>query len=99
MTGTTTTEDGSGPGDLMVDHARKREPLRECVRDALEHYLSQLNGYAPGGMYQLVMSEVEGPMLETVMRYTRGNQSRAAELLGINRGTLRKKLKQYGIEQ
>ncbi|MCP4040605.1 MAG: Fis family transcriptional regulator, partial [Gammaproteobacteria bacterium] len=58
----------------------------------------QLDGHAPGGMYQLVISEVEAPLLETVLRYTESNQSRAAELLGINRGTLRKKLKQYGIE-
>ncbi len=98
MTETTTADVDSGRDNLMVDHNGKGEPLRECVRDALEHYLSQLNGYAPGGMYKLVISEVEGPMLETVMRYTRGNQCRAAELLGINRGTLRKKLKQHGIE-
>ncbi len=92
------TESNTGSGELLVDHKRKGEPLRECVRDALEHYLTQLDGHAPGGMYQLVISEVEAPLLETVLRYTRSNQSRAAELLGINRGTLRKKLKQYGIE-
>ena len=48
-------------------------------------------------MYELVLSEIEAPMLEEVMTYTRGNQTRAANLLGINRGTLRKKLKKYGM--
>jgi Fis family transcriptional regulator len=48
-------------------------------------------------MYDLVLSEIEAPMLEEVMQYTRGNQTRAANLLGINRGTLRKKLKKYGM--
>ena len=48
-------------------------------------------------MYELVLSEIEAPMLEEVMQYTRGNQTRAANLLGINRGTLRKKLKKYGM--
>jgi Fis family transcriptional regulator len=46
----------------------------------------------------MVMAEVEAPLLETVMRYTRDNQSKAAELLGINRATLRKKLKQYHLD-
>jgi Fis family transcriptional regulator len=48
-------------------------------------------------LYELVLGEVEPPLLRTVMEYTRGNQSRAAEILGINRGTLRKKLKTYGL--
>jgi Fis family transcriptional regulator len=84
--------------ELSVDQSRTREPLRECVRDALERYLSQLEGHAPGGLFGLVISEVEAPMLETVLRHTRGNQSKAAEVLGMNRGTLRKKLRQYKIE-
>jgi Fis family transcriptional regulator len=93
-----TMEKEPDPPDLCVDHSRAREPLRECVRDALERYLSQLDGHAPGGIFDLVMSEVEAPMLETVLRHTRGNQSKAAEVLGMNRGTLRKKLKQYKID-
>jgi Fis family transcriptional regulator len=59
--------------------------------------LSQLNGNDVDDMYDLVLSEIEAPMLEEVMQYTRGNQTRAANLLGINRGTLRKKLKKYGM--
>ena len=48
-------------------------------------------------LYQLVIGEVEKPLFKAVLRYTNGNQSEAAEILGINRGTLRKKLKQYGL--
>lgn len=85
---------------LRVEHdrAHAREPLRECVREAIESYLTDMDGHATRGLYGMVMSEVEAPLLETVMHYTRGNQSRAAELLGLNRGTLRKKLKQYALD-
>ncbi|HCV04124.1 MAG TPA: DNA-binding transcriptional regulator Fis, partial [Pseudoalteromonas sp.] len=57
----------------------------------------QLNGQDVQDVYDLVLSELEAPLLEEVMTYTRGNQTRAAILLGINRGTLRKKLKKYGM--
>ena len=90
-------EQPSVSDDLCVDHARTREPLRECVRDALDNYLVQLDGHPAAALYDMVIQEVERPMLETVMRHARGNQSRAAELLGINRGTLRKKLRHYGL--
>lgn len=73
------------------------EPLRDCVRLAVEAYLEQLGGDSPTGLYRLVMDEVEAPLLETVMRHTGGNLSQAAAMLGINRGTLRKKLRQYGL--
>ena len=48
-------------------------------------------------LYELVLAEVEQPLLDTIMQYTRGNQTRAATMMGINRGTLRKKLKKYGM--
>jgi Fis family transcriptional regulator len=54
-----------------------------------------LNGHKPGDLYELVLGEVELPLFSSVMNYTQGNQSRAAEILGINRATLRKKLKHY----
>lgn len=82
---------------LCVDAARAKEPLRECVRDALEQYFRQLDGFDACDLYELVMSEVEAPLLESVMEYTQGNLTRAATILGINRGTLRKKLKQYNL--
>ncbi|REL25318.1 DNA-binding transcriptional regulator Fis [Thalassotalea euphylliae] len=75
----------------------KASPLRTQAKIAIKNYLSQLNGNDVDDMYELVLSEIEAPMLEEVMTYTRGNQTRAANLLGINRGTLRKKLKKYGM--
>lgn len=71
--------------------------LRECVQKAMNNYFSQLDGQETNGVYQLVLAEVEEPLLEAVMNYTRGNQSKAAIILGINRGTLRTKLKRYGL--
>ncbi len=72
-------------------------PLGQHVRRMLEDYFRDLDGHAPTDLYQMVLSEVEQPLLEAVLRHTRGNQSKAATLLGLNRGTLRKKLKQYDI--
>ncbi len=72
--------------------------LRECVKDSIQRYFSQLEGHDPVNIYDMVLAEVEVPLLETMLRYTRGNQSKAALLLGISRGTLRKKLKTYGLE-
>jgi Fis family transcriptional regulator len=82
-------------GDLQAQ--TKASPLRAQAKIAISNYLSQLNGNDVDDMYDLVLSEIEAPMLEEVMKYTRGNQTRAANLLGINRGTLRKKLKKYGM--
>ena len=82
-------------GDLQTQ--TKASPLRTQAKIAIKNYLSQLNGNDVDDMYELVLSEIEAPMLEEVMQYTRGNQTRAANLLGINRGTLRKKLKKYGM--
>lgn len=73
------------------------KPLRDNVKQAVRNYLAQLNGEDPTELYELVLSEIEHPMLDIVMQYTRGNQTRAATMLGINRGTLRKKLKKYGM--
>lgn len=73
------------------------KPLRDSVKQALRNYLSQLDGQDVSELYELVLAEVEHPMLDMVMQYTGGNQTRAALMLGINRGTLRKKLKKYGM--
>lgn len=69
------------------------KPLRDSVKQALRNYLAQLEGQDVNDLYELVLAEVEHPMLDMIMQYTRGNQTRAANMLGINRGTLRKKLK------
>ncbi len=81
-----------------VATTNKSEPLRKAVHDALMAYFEKLDGTAPNGLHQLVMQQVELPLLETVMAHTGGNQSKAATLLGISRSTLRKKLAQYEIE-
>jgi Fis family transcriptional regulator len=77
--------------------AGRSVPLRSHTEQALDNYFTNLNGHAPGHLYELVMREVEEPLFRTVLDYADGNQSRAADILGINRGTLRKKLKNYGI--
>lgn len=77
--------------------AHKNQPLHDSVRQALESYFQQLKGQNPDNLYELVLAEVEVPLLEAVMEYTKENQSRAAILLGLSRGTLRKKLKIYGM--
>ncbi len=66
-------------------------------KQALKNYFAQLNGQDVNDLYELVLAEVEQPLLDMVMQYTRGNQTRAALMMGINRGTLRKKLKKYGM--
>lgn len=72
-------------------------PLRECVASALQDYFAKLDGHPPGNLYQMVLQEVERPMIEAALEHTGGNQSHAAEVLGMSRGTLRKKLKLYGL--
>jgi Fis family transcriptional regulator len=73
------------------------QTLRGSVEKALHHYFAHLDGQDVSDIYNLVLSEVEAPLLETVMHYVKGNQTKASELLGLNRGTLRKKLKQYDL--
>lgn len=83
---------------FVVPEEKSNEPLRECVRQALTGYFNHLNGHTPAALYDLVLQEVEPPLLATVMHHTGGNQTRAAEILGISRSTLRKKLAKYDIE-
>jgi Fis family transcriptional regulator, factor for inversion stimulation protein len=71
--------------------------LSTHVKNSLERYFHDLNGEKTTDVYKMVLSEVERPLLEAVMRHVKSNQCRAAELLGINRNTLRKKLKQYKL--
>jgi Fis family transcriptional regulator len=81
--------------DLKVNG--KGVPLRSQAEEALQSYFEALNGHKPAHLYELVMREVEEPLFKVVMDHVHGNQSRAATILGINRGTLRKKLKEFGI--
>ena len=76
-----------------------KKPLKDEVRKALNRYFNQLDQKnTPINVYQLVLNEVEPPLLRSVMRFSNNNQSKAAKILGINRTTLRTKLKKYNIE-
>lgn len=74
-----------------------KQTLRDSVKQALQNYFDQMDGQPVVDIYDMVLSEVEAPLLETVMKYTRDNQTKASAVLGLNRGTLRKKLKQYDM--
>lgn len=76
---------------------KSSKPLRKHTEDALILYFESLNGDRPGDLYDLVIGEVERPLFQAVLDYTDGNQSQAAGILGINRGTLRKKLRFYSL--
>jgi Fis family transcriptional regulator len=82
----------SGVGSRVV------ASLRDNVREATECYFRDMDGHDPAGLYDLFMSEVEKPLFEVVMKNTKGNISRAAQLLGLNRATLRSRLDKYGID-
>jgi Fis family transcriptional regulator len=76
-----------------------KKPLKDEVRKALNRYFNQLDQKnTPINVYQLVLNEVEPPLLRSVMQFSNNNQSKAAKILGINRTTLRTKLKKYNIE-
>jgi len=71
--------------------------VAECVRTSLEGYIQDLRGTEPDGMYNMMVNAVEKPLLEVVMRHAEHNQSKAAQWLGLNRNTLRKKLLQHKL--
>lgn len=74
-----------------------KKNIHECIRDNLEGYFQDLRGAEPNAVYDMVLSAVERPMLEVVMHRAEGNQSKAAEWLGINRNTLRRKLLEHKL--
>jgi Fis family transcriptional regulator len=95
-------------GDTLLDRAPQANneqsgnsdndaSLRASVTAAVRSYLEQLDGQLGTEVYQMVLTEVEGPLLQEIMHYTRNNQTKASRMLGLNRGTLRKKLKQHGL--
>ena len=89
-----------GTPSAANDEAQHPEPvqsLSESVTAAVRHYLKELDGQMSTDVYQMVLAEIEAPLLEEIMGYTRNNQTKASIMLGLNRGTLRKKLKQYDL--
>ena len=76
---------------------RRKQPIRRSVTSAIELYLDDMSGHEVTDLYHVVLSEVEPALLDVVMNYVEGNQTEAAEMLGVSRGTLRKKLKLYGL--
>ncbi|HKY02231.1 MAG TPA: helix-turn-helix domain-containing protein [Burkholderiales bacterium] len=72
--------------------------LSDCVRKSLDRYFKDLDGEMPHAVYEMVLKNVERPMLEAILHRAEGNQTIAAEMLGINRNTLRKKIQQYKIK-
>lgn len=73
--------------------------LYNAVKHSIRRYLYELDGTEPNEMYAMVLRQIELPLLEAVLEHTRGNQSKAAEYLGLNRGTLRKKLRIYDLDK
>lgn len=87
-------------GDAHKQDAHQQDlPLRDHIKEVIATYYKNMvsQGTKPQNVYELVMAEVELPLIEATMEYTGGNQSCAAKILGINRGTFRKKLAHYGM--
>jgi len=82
---------------VVCSDGTSASPLHHCVARVVRKYLEDLENHACGGLFDAVLAEVEKPMLAEVLRHCDGKQIRAAEVLGINRATLRKKLRQYGL--
>lgn len=76
---------------------RRKQPLRSAAYTAISNYFADLDGQQPGNLYDMMIAEVEQALFSSVMERTRGNQSKAAAILGINRSTLRKKLRLHGL--
>jgi Fis family transcriptional regulator, factor for inversion stimulation protein len=74
----------------------KRE-IDDCIRRSVEQYLKDLRGAEPGDLHEMFLGAAEKPLLEVVLRHAEGNQSKAAEWLGINRNTLRRKLLEHKL--
>jgi Fis family transcriptional regulator, factor for inversion stimulation protein len=86
-------------GRMSAQQNKPQPPIDEAVRASLEKYFRSLEGAQAGEVYDMVIKAVERPMLQMIMQRADGNQLRASEILGINRNTLRKKLKAHGMMQ
>ena len=95
------SENVNAIGDTMIDRDDNQgiTQLYNAVKHSIRRYLYELDGTQPHDMYDLVLRQVEQPLLEAILEHTKGNQSKAAEYLGLNRGTLRKKLRTYKLHK
>lgn len=73
--------------------------LSDCVHDVMERYFKDLDGHEATDIYELVLGQVEKPLFESVMKHVQGNITHASQLLGMNRATLRSRLKKYGLDK
>ena len=76
----------------------KSDPVNHAIEEVIQQYFADLEGEEPCAVYEMVMNKVEKILIQTVTGYANNNQTRAAKILGLNRNTLRKKLKQYGLD-
>ena len=84
--------------DRTDQRSKSRPPLRDHVATSIRRYLGDLNGSGTENLYEIALRELEIPLFVEVLNHCDGNQSRAASMLGIHRATLRKKLREYGLE-
>ena len=83
--------------DHTVENISPKPTLASSVRESVERYMAEMDDQEISNLYDMVLSEVEAPLLESVLKATSDNQSKTALILGLNRGTLRKKLRKYGM--
>jgi Fis family transcriptional regulator, factor for inversion stimulation protein len=74
-----------------------KKTINRTVQEGVEEYLQMMGDEPVSGLYEMVLAEVEAPLLRAVLGFTNNNQSLTAEILGLNRGTLRKKLRKYHL--
>ena len=77
----------------------RKGPIATCVKSSMERYFHDLDGEKVSDVYEMVLHEMEKPLLEIVMKHAKSNQCKAADILGINRNTLRKKLKLHKLDR
>lgn len=88
-----------GINQTSENQTQEISQLSNAVKHSIRRYLFELEGTQPNNMYELVLKQIERPLFEAILEHTKGNQSRAAEMLGLNRGTLRKKLRSYNLHK
>ncbi|NOQ90426.1 MAG: DNA-binding transcriptional regulator Fis [Gammaproteobacteria bacterium] len=91
-------DSGQNNSDSESD-SQEISQLSHAVKHSIRRYLYELEGTQPNNMYEMVLRQIEQPLFEAILEHTKGNQSRAAEVLGLNRGTLRKKLRSYNLHK